>query len=85
MAFSSGAASPTFSVGSAFLGGGGNVVLVASDRPLDLPALQERLAALGEPAMVLGEGATRALAGAAAPLTDDHAPADQLITPYRYT
>ena len=34
--------------------------------------------------MVLDEAATRALAGTARPLTDDHAPADQLITPYRY-
>jgi spermidine synthase len=65
-------------------GGGGNVVLVASDRPLDLPTLRQRLAVLGEPAAVLDEAATRALAGAARPLTDDHAPADQLITPYRY-
>jgi len=63
----------------------GNVVLVAADRPLDLPALRERLAVLGEPAVVLDEAATRALAGAARPLTDDHAPADQLITPYRYS
>jgi spermidine synthase len=65
-------------------GGGGNVVLVAADRPLDIAALQARLAALGEPAAVLDEAATRALAGDARPLTDDHAPADQLITPYRY-
>jgi hypothetical protein len=65
-------------------GGGGNVVLVAADRPLDLAGLQERLATLDEPATVLDEAATRALAGDAAPLTDDHAPADQLITPYRY-
>lgn len=65
-------------------GGGGNVVLVAADRPLDLAALQARLVALDEPATVLDEAATGALAGGAAPLTDDHAPADQLITPYRY-
>ena len=64
--------------------GGGNFVLVAADRPLDLASLQERLAGLGEPAAVLDEAATRALAGNARPLVDDHAPADQLITPYRY-
>ena len=65
-------------------GGGGNFVLVAADRPLDRAALQECLARLGEPAMVLDEAATRALAGDARPLVDDHAPADQLITPYRF-
>ena len=47
---------------------GGNIVLVASDRPLpDVLTHDER--------------ATARFVGDAEPLTDDHAPADQLLTP----
>jgi len=60
-------------------GAGGNAVLVASDRPLDLSALDARAAARGEPDSVLDEAATRRLAGAAAELTDDRAPVEQLL------
>jgi spermidine synthase len=60
-------------------GAGGNAVLVASDRPLDLSALDARAAAGGEPDSVLDEAATRRLAGAAAELTDDRAPVEQLL------
>jgi spermidine synthase len=60
-------------------GAGGNAVLVASDRPLDLSALDARAAARGEPEPVLDEAATRRLAGAAAELTDDRAPVEQLL------
>ncbi|MDF3048423.1 MAG: hypothetical protein K0R87_61 [Pseudonocardia sp.] len=64
-------------------GGGGNAVLVASDHPLDLDAMEVRAAARGEPGSVLGPDAVRLLSGDADVLTDDHAPVDQLLTPYR--
>jgi MFS family permease len=61
-------------------GGGGNAVVVASDRPIDTAALAERAAARGEPGSVLdGEDAQR-FAGDAPVLTDDWAPVDQLLT-----
>ncbi|MDN5933707.1 MAG: fused MFS/spermidine synthase, partial [Pseudonocardia sp.] len=59
-------------------GGGGNAVLVASDRAPDLPALAAAAAARGEPGSLLDDAATRALAADARVLTDDHAPVDQL-------
>ena len=59
---------------------GGNLVLVASDRPLDLDALATRAAQRGEPGTVQGDAA--AFAGDADVLTDDDAPVDQLLTPY---
>jgi spermidine synthase len=61
---------------------GGNVVLVAGDRPLDLAALAERAAARGEPGSVHGRAAAERFAGGAPVLTDDDAPVDQLLTPY---
>jgi MFS family permease len=60
-------------------GGGGNAVLVASDRPLDVAALAARAGARGEPGSVLGPAATRELARDAPVLTDDRAPVDQLL------
>ena len=60
-------------------GAGGNAVLVAADRPLDLAALAARAGARGEPGSVLDEAATRRLAGRAAELTDDRAPVEQLL------
>ena len=68
----------------AALGGdaGGNVVLVASHRPIDAAALEERAVARGDGpgTVVLAEAADldRFTAGAR-PLTDDDAPVDQLI------
>jgi spermidine synthase len=64
-------------------GGGGNAVLVASDRPLDEAALAAAATARGEPGAVLGDVATRAFARDAPVLTDDHAPVDQLLTSSR--
>lgn len=61
-------------------GGGGNAVLVASDRAPDLGALADSAAARGEPGSVLDDAETRALAGDAAVLTDDRAPVDHLHT-----
>lgn len=58
--------------------GAGNAVIVASDRPLDVGALDRRASARGEPGSVLGPARTRALVGDAAVLTDDRAPVEQL-------
>jgi spermidine synthase len=55
---------------------GGNVVLLASDRPLPRALLPARMGVV-----VLGRARVRAFAGDSEPLTDDHAPADQLLTP----
>jgi len=57
---------------------GGNVVVVASDEPLPLAVLDAAAAARGER---LADGAE--FAGDAQVLTDDDAPVDQLLTPYR--
>jgi SAM-dependent methyltransferase len=59
--------------------GGGNLVLVASDDPLPLDALRERAA----PGSVSTPEQAAAFAGDAQVLTDDDAPVDQLLTPYR--
>ena len=61
---------------------GGNLVLVASDRPLPVAAIAERAAARGEPSSVIGRDAVEQFAGDAQVLTDDDAPVDQLLTPY---
>ena len=60
-------------------GGGGNAVIVASDRPIDVAALAKRAAARGEPDSVRGDDGTLAFAGDARVLTDDWAPVDQLM------
>jgi MFS family permease len=64
-------------------GGGGNAVLAASDRPLDAAALGARAAARGEPDSVLGPASVAELARDGLLLTDDRAPVEQLLTPYR--
>ncbi|MEV8597506.1 fused MFS/spermidine synthase [Streptomyces sp. NPDC052012] len=61
---------------------GGNLLLLASDRPVDLRAAQEALDARGTDwTITTGEALTSWIAGAR-PLTDDHAPVDQLLEPY---
>ncbi|MFC6159382.1 fused MFS/spermidine synthase [Kribbella jiaozuonensis] len=55
-------------------GSGGNFVLIASDRPLDVPAISSRL----EPGMKFLDQPT----SDGPVLTDDFAPVDQLLTPY---
>jgi len=61
---------------------GGNLVLVASDRPIPVGELDRLATARGETGSVLGLDGARALAGQARVLTDDDAPVDQLLTPY---
>ena len=62
---------------------GGNLVLVASDRPLPVAALAGRASADSEPASVIGRAEVERFAAGAPVLTDDDAPVDQLLTPYR--
>ncbi|MCW2680192.1 MAG: hypothetical protein JWM62_1593 [Frankiales bacterium] len=59
---------------------GGNLVLVASDQPLAVDALATGAETRGEPGSVHSDAAD--FAGNAQVLTDDHAPVDQLLTPY---
>jgi spermidine synthase len=62
---------------------GGNFVLVASDDPLPVDRLRELGARHPSDTGVLDPAATREFAGDARVLTDDRAPVDQLLTPYR--
>ena len=64
-------------------GAGGNIVVVASDAPLDLPALRAALAGRDLDWGVIDGAELDAWVGDAMVLTDDHAPVDQLLTPYR--
>jgi spermidine synthase len=64
-------------------GAGGNIVVVASDAPLDVPALRSALAARDLTWGVVDGAALDAWVADATVLTDDHAPVDQLLTPYR--
>lgn len=61
-------------------GGGGNVVVVASDRPLDPAALDAAVARSGEAGAVLDPARIAAFTAGTPVLTDDRAPVDQLIT-----
>jgi hypothetical protein len=59
---------------------GSNFVIIASDAPLPLVALRERLAALPEPVTVLDGSELADFVGGAPVLTDDYAPVDQLLS-----
>ena len=61
--------------------GGGNHILVASQRPLPAAAIQADLATKG-PWVIADETAPAGSAGDAEVLTDQHAPVDQLITQF---
>ncbi|MFL6177720.1 MAG: fused MFS/spermidine synthase [Ornithinibacter sp.] len=61
---------------------GGNIVALASDAPLDVPALRAALTERGLSWGVLDRADLDAWVGGAMVLTDDHAPVDQLLTPY---
>ncbi|MFG1952255.1 fused MFS/spermidine synthase [Micromonospora sp. NPDC048830] len=58
---------------------GANFLIVASDAPLPLDALGQRVAALPEPASLLSGDALAGFVGDALVLTDDYAPVDQLL------
>jgi spermidine synthase len=62
--------------------GGGNMVAIASDSPLDVTALERTLAERGTGWQVRTGAALRGWTDGAEVLTDDHAPVDQLLTPY---
>ena len=62
---------------------GGNLVLVAADAPIDVEALAERAAVRGESGGAAGREQAEQFAGDAPVLTDDDAPVDQLLSPYR--
>jgi spermidine synthase len=61
---------------------GGNVVAVASRRPLPAEAIAAAMAGHGLAWQVAGGAELTAFIGDAAVLTDDFAPVDQLLTPY---
>jgi spermidine synthase len=68
-----------------FTGGenaGGNHVLIASDRPIDVAAVAARLTQRGARWEVISGPALARWTGEAPVLTDDYAPVDQLLTPY---
>jgi MFS family permease len=61
---------------------GGNLVVLASDRPVDLRATQEALDARRTGWKIAAGDDLTSWVGDARPLTDDHAPVDQLLQPY---
>lgn len=61
---------------------GGNLVVAASDRPIDLAALQERVDERGTGWGHLSGRRLNRWVRDAPVLTDDYAPVDQLLTPY---
>ncbi|NHA69246.1 spermidine synthase [Phycicoccus sp. CMS6Z-2] len=63
-------------------GGGGNLVVLASDAPLEVAAWRDRLAARDVGWDVVDGAALTAWVGDSPVLTDDYAPVDQLLTPY---
>ncbi|MEV1288138.1 fused MFS/spermidine synthase [Micromonospora sp. NPDC049679] len=58
---------------------GANFLIVAGEAPLPLGALRARLARFDDPVSVLSGAELADFVGAASPLTDDHAPVDQLL------
>ncbi|WP_030483683.1 fused MFS/spermidine synthase [Nocardioides aequoreus] len=62
-------------------GGGGNLVAVASDAPLDLAAVEAGFEDQGVPWRIIDGEALTAWIDGAQVLTDDYAPVDQLLTP----
>ena len=62
--------------------GGGNVVLMASARPIDVAAVQTRVRSAGADWSVITGPGLGSWIGDAPVLTDDFAPVDQLLTPY---
>jgi hypothetical protein len=61
---------------------GGNLVVLASDQPVDLRAIQRALDARRTGWKITTGEDLMSWTGAAQLLTDDHAPVDQLLQPY---
>ena len=61
---------------------GGNLVVIASNAPVDAGVIDARLAGLGIQWNVISGAELARWTGAAPVLTDDYAPVDQLLTPY---
>jgi spermidine synthase len=61
---------------------GGNLVVIASNRPLDIASIGTRISERGADWEVITGAELAAWTGDAAVLTDDHAPVDQLLSPY---
>ena len=61
---------------------GGNLVVVASDAPLDTASISVKIAERGADWDVITGAELAGWTGDAAVLTDDYAPVDQLLTPY---
>ncbi|WP_326707050.1 fused MFS/spermidine synthase [Streptomyces cyaneofuscatus] len=61
---------------------GGNMVVLASDRPFDAPAIQEALDTRETGWRIATGDTVTAWTGDAPVLTDDHAPVDQLLQPH---
>jgi len=59
-----------------------NLVLIASDAPVDADVIDARLAEHGIQWNVISGAELARWTGAAPVLTDDYAPVDQLLTPY---
>ena len=60
---------------------GGNFVLVASDAPIDVDAIEAANAARGDTDEIATGARLEAFIGTSPVLTDDYAPVDQLLTP----
>jgi spermidine synthase len=61
---------------------GGNLVVIASNRPLDVASIAGKISERGADWEVIIGAELTAWTGDAAALTDDYAPVDQLLTPY---
>ena len=62
---------------------GGNLVVIASDSPIDVATIADRLTERGAPWSVITGSELTTWIGDAPVLTDDYAPVDQLLTPYQ--
>ena len=62
--------------------GGGNLVAVASDAPIDVTAFVEEMGAADLDWSAIEGAVLERWIGDADVLVDDHAPVDQLLTPY---
>jgi spermidine synthase len=62
--------------------GGGNLVVIASNAPVDVASIATRISARGADWDVITGVELAKWTGNASVLTDDYAPVDQLLTPY---